>query len=68
MHPRRLRTTWKEMIVDIPKKGNRGKCPHCGKWLELFYNEEMKVSVLDCCTKYSLFPKPEPKKKRKKKK
>jgi len=56
------------MIVDIPKKGNRGKCPHCGKWLELFYNEEMKVSVLDCCTKYSLFPKPEPKKKRKKKK
>jgi len=54
--------------VDIPKKKNKGRCPHCKKWIVLEEDETMKLLVLRCCKTYSLFAKPEPPKKRKKKK
>jgi hypothetical protein len=40
------------MIIKV--KGNKGKCPHCGKWVKLVYNDHMNQKELHCCRVYGI--------------
>lgn len=40
------------MIILIKK--DRGRCPHCGTWKKLIYNEKMNQRELHCCKLYGI--------------
>lgn len=52
----------------IHTKKDKGKCPDCNEWIDLFFDDNLKCNVLKCCKVYSLCNEIKQKKKRKIKK
>lgn len=40
--------------MKIFKKDNKGKCPQCGKWVDLTWNKQRNIYELHCCKKFGL--------------
>jgi hypothetical protein len=38
----------------IEVKGDKAKCPECGKWNELVFHEKRNQNEFKCCKKYAV--------------